>query len=222
MGKFVSLAPSEFGLIHAWRAEPAGAPKGGVVVIQEIFGVNAHIRAVADRFAAQGYLAIAPALFDPIKPGIELNYTPEDIKTGSGYVQQLKTDEVLAGVRAAAVAASEGGKVAVVGFCWGGTIAYLSACDVPGISAAVGYYGGGIAKALDKQPKVPVLLHFGEKDAGIPLDSVEAVRAAHPDIEVHTYNAGHGFNCDARAAFDEAAAALATQRTLGFLSRHLR
>ncbi len=207
--------------IDAYRADPAGWPKGGIVVLQEIFGVNAHIRRVADGFAAEGYLAIAPALFDRAKPGVELGYTSDDMPVGVALVGQVGHEKTMLDVAAAVRAAAEGGTVGVVGYCWGGSLAFAAACEGTGVAAAVGYYGGNIAKSLDRRPTVPLMLHFGERDDHIPLSDVAAVRAALPEVPVFTYDAGHGFNCDARGSYDKASAAAALDRTLAFLAEHI-
>ena len=221
MSQTIKLATGDGVTIDAYRAAPAGKPKGGIVVLQEIFGVNAHIRRVADGFAAEGYLAIAPALFDRAKPGVELDYVPADIQAGVGYVGQIEPAKTMLDVAAAIEAASEGGKVGIVGYCWGGSLAYLAACDLDGLTAAVGYYGGNIAKSLDHRPKVPLILHFGEKDAHIPMSDVDKIRAALPDVPVYTYDADHGFNCDARGSYDKPSAAQALERTLAFFAEHI-
>ncbi len=221
MNQTIKLETGDGVIIDAYRAEPAGQPKGGIVVLQEIFGVNAHIRRVADGFAAEGYLVIAPALFDRAKPGVELDYVAPDIQTGVGYVGQIPPEKTMLDVAAAVVAAAEGGKVGVVGYCWGGSLAFAAACNVPGVAAAVGYYGGNIAKMLDQRPKVPLMLHFGERDDHIPMSDVDKIKAALPDVPVHTYDAGHGFNCDARGSYDKASATEALARTLAFFGQHL-
>ena len=193
-------------------------PKGGLVVCQEIFGVNQHIRTVADRFAAAGYLAIAPCLFDRAHPGMELGYTPNDIAQGMATMKAAKRAETMLDILAAIGAAAEGGKVGITGFCWGGTLTYLAACHLPGLAAAVGYYGGGIANELRATPKIPLMLHFGEQDTGIPMASVAKIREANPGAQVFTYpTAGHAFNRDGNDAYDEPSATLAMQRTLAFL-----
>ena len=221
MSRTIKLTTDDGVTIGAYRADPPGKPKGGIVVLQEIFGVNPHIRRVADGFAAEGYLAIAPALFDRAKPGVELGYNPDGMQAGRGYVGQIEPAKTMLDVKAAVKAASEGGKVAIVGYCWGGSLAYAAACSLDGLAAAVGYYGGTIAKSLDRRPQVPTILHFGEKDAHIPMSDVEAIKAALPDLPVYTYNADHGFNCDARGSYDKPSAALALERTLAFLDKHL-
>ena len=221
MSQTIKLTTEDGVTIDAYKAEPAGKPKGAVVVLQEIFGVNSHIRRVADGFAAEGYLAIAPALFDRAKPGVELGYNPDDIRTGAGYVAEIEPAKTLLDVKAAVKAASEGGKVGVVGYCWGGSLAFASACDLDGVTAAVGYYGGNIAKMLDRTPKAPLMLQFGERDDHIPMSDVDKIKAALPEVPVYTYDAGHGFNCDARGSYDKPSAAKALDRTLAFLGKHL-
>jgi carboxymethylenebutenolidase len=190
-------------------------------VLQEIFGVNHHIRNVADQYAAEGYLAIAPALFDRAKPGVELDYVPEGMQEGIAFVGKLKTEETLADIAAAVAVASEAGKVGVVGYCWGGALTYASAAHLTGIAGAVGYYGGGIAANIATKFNAPVMLHFGEQDNHIPLTAVEKIKQANPDIPVYLYPAGHGFNCDERGSYDAASAKLARERTLAFFAKHI-
>lgn len=221
MSRTIQLTAADGVTIGAYRADPSGKPRGGLVVLQEIFGVNPHIRRVADGFAAAGYLAIAPALFDRAKPGVELGYAPDDIAAGVALVGEVGHDGTMLDVAAAVKAASAGGKVGVVGYCWGGSLAFAAACGIDGVAAAVGYYGGNIAKSLDQRPKAPLMLHFGERDDHIPMSDVDKVRAALPGTPVHVYDAGHGFNCDARGSYDEASAARALERTLAFLAEHI-
>ena len=222
MGQTITLACADGVSITAWRAEPAGKPKGGLVVCQEIFGVNAHIRRVTDRFAEAGYLAVAPCLFDRHHPGVELGYTQNDVAQGLDIMNAAKKAETMLDILAAIGAASEAGKVAITGFCWGGTLAYLSACHLPGLSAAVVYYGGGIANSLSAKPKIPLMLHFGEQDSGIPMTAVASIRAANSGAQIFTYaTAGHAFNRDGAAAYDAPSAALAMQRTLAFLGEQV-
>lgn len=217
MGEMIKLTAKDGFTLSAWKAAPAGAPKGGVVVLQEIFGLNAHIRSVADRFAAGGYLAIAPALFDRVEPGIELGYTPEDVTNGAAIRGKTTLDGALADTQAAIDAAAEAGKVGVVGFCWGGSLAFYAATRLSGVAASVCYYGGTIANALGETPKVPTIMHFGQKDTHIPMSDVEKIRAALPHLSVFDYPADHGFNCDARGSYDKPSADLAWARTLEFL-----
>ena len=224
MGEFIELTASDGHKLGAYRAAPSGSAKGGVVVIQEIFGVNSHIQAVADGYANEGYVAIAPALFDRERPDIQLGYESDDIETGRGIAFPMGFETPVLDIGAAVEAAREGGKVGTVGYCWGGSLSYLAACKLD-IACAVGYYGGQITKMLDAdptaKPKVPTILHFGEHDAGIPLDMVDRVRAENPDVPIYMYDAGHGFNCDHRGSYDEASANVALERTLAHFQAHL-
>ncbi|HUY84425.1 MAG TPA: dienelactone hydrolase family protein [Steroidobacteraceae bacterium] len=218
MGSTIDLKASDGQRLSAYLAEPKGKPRGGIVVIQEIFGVTRHIRAVADQYAAAGFLAIAPALFDRVEPGVDVPYT--DVQKGFSYVQRLTNEQVLLDVRAAIDRAASAGKVGVVGFCWGGTIAYLAAARLP-TAAVVSYYGGGTAQHLADKPRCPILFHYGELDAHIPMSQVEAVKAANPSATFHLYKAEHGFNCTDRSSFEAASAKLALERSLEFFHRHV-
>jgi carboxymethylenebutenolidase len=221
MGENINLTAKDGATLGAYRSAPADEPKGGMVVLQEIFGVNHHIRAVADRYAAAGYLAIAPALFDRVEPGVELGYGQADRPRAMEIRGKTKLEETLADIEAAIALAGAGGSVGVVGYCWGGTLAWAAATRLSGISAAVGYYGGGIAGMLNEQPRAPVMLHFGERDKHIPLSDVEKIRAAHPEIPVFVYPADHGFNCDERESYDAASAKEAEARTFAFFAENL-
>ncbi|MGJ7493240.1 dienelactone hydrolase family protein [Variovorax sp. ZT4R33] len=226
MGQFIDLAAKDGFTFPAYVAEPAGQPKGAIVVLQEIFGVNSHIRSVADGYAAAGYLAVAPATFHRVKPGVELGYTGDDMQAGSALkaaVEALPAPGVLQDVQAAVEYAAKAGKVGVVGYCWGGLLTWRSAAGVAGIAAAAPYYGGGMTTPEEAalSPKVPVLAHFGSKDHWISLESVEAFKKAQPEVEVHVYEADHGFNCDQRGSYDAAAAKLAKERTLAFFAQHV-
>ncbi|MBV8107663.1 MAG: dienelactone hydrolase family protein [Hyphomicrobiales bacterium] len=221
MGHWITLKPEGAGPIQAWRADPAGKPRGGVVVIQEIFGVNAHIRAVTDRFASEGYLAIAPAVFDHIEKDFDVGYDPDSRARGMAVVGKLDFEQTLRDAAAATEVAREGGKVGIVGYCFGGSIAWAAAARLKGLSVAVGYYGGRIIAMKDLKPGVPTLLHFGEKDQHIPVAGVRELAAAHPEVEVHIYPAEHGFNCDHRESYDAPSAARAWTRTLEFFRKHL-
>jgi carboxymethylenebutenolidase len=218
---WIELKPEGAGPIRAWRADPNGLPRGGVVVVQEIFGVNSHIRAVTDRFAAEGYLAVAPGIFEHVEKGFEVGYDPDSRARGMAIVGKIDREQMLKDVDAAIEVAKEGGKVAVVGFCLGGTVAWTAAGRLPGLSAAVGYYGGGIIGLKDLKPRVPTLLHFGDKDQHIPILGVREVAAAHPEVEVHIYPADHGFNCDQRESHHKPSADLAWTRTIAFLRKHV-
>ena len=221
MGEMIELKSGDGAAIGAWLAAPAAAPRGAVVVVQEIFGVNHHIRSVADRFAAAGYLAIAPAMFDRVEKGVELGYDAPGMARGMEIVAKVDREAALSDIAAAVQRVASAGKVGVVGFCWGGTMAWLAAARTPGIVAAVGYYGGGIVGLKALRPRVPTMLHFGEHDAHIPLAGVREVEAAHPGTPVHIYPAGHGFHCDERASYHAPSAALAWSRTLDFFAVHL-
>lgn len=222
MGQNIELKTKDGQTISAYKAEPAGKPRGGIVVVQEIWGVNSHIRDVADRYAKEGYLAIAPAIFDRIEPGVKMDqYTQETMQKGFGYMQKVDQDKALLDISAAVAEASKAGKVGIVGFCFGGRMSWLAAARVDGISASVPYYGGGVPQLASEKPKVPVMLHFGEKDAHIPVASVEEFKKAHPTLPVYIYDADHGFNCDQRGSYDAAAAKLAQDRTLEFFHKHV-
>lgn len=224
----VTLTAADGQTFEAYVAQPVGPGRGAVVVLQEIFGVNAHIRAVADGYAQAGYLAVAPATFSRVQTGVDLGYTEADMATGFGLknaVEALPAPGVLQDIQAAVnhAALQGGGKVAVLGYCWGGLLTWRSACSLSGVHAAVPYYGGGMTtpEELARTPRCPVLAHFGEHDRWISLDSVAAFKAAQPEVSVHVYAAHHGFNCDHRGAYDAAAAQLARERTLAFLAQHI-
>ena len=221
MGHWIELQPEGADPIRAWRADPEGRPRGGVVVIQEIFGVNSHIRAVTDRLAVDGYLAVAPAIFEHVEKGFDVGYDPELRTRGMAVAGKMDREQAQRDVAAAIAVAGKGGKVGIVGFCMGGTIAWVAAARQPALSAAVCYYGGGIVALKDLSPRVPTMLHFGEKDEHIPVAGAREVQALHPDLPVHLYLAGHGFNCDQRESYDAPSAALAWTRTLEFFRKHL-
>jgi carboxymethylenebutenolidase len=226
MGQFTELKAPDGQAIPAYVAQPAGKPKGGIVVIQEIFGVNSHIRSVADGYAAAGYLAVAPATFHRVKPNVDLGYQPDDMAEGTALkaaVEALPSPGVMQDIQAAINHASQAGKVGIVGYCYGGLLTWRAACELNGLSAAVPYYGGGSTTPdeIKRKPKVPVMAHFGNKDKHISLESVEAFKKAHPEVEVHIYDADHGFNCDQRGSYNAEAAKLARERTLAFFAKHL-
>lgn len=221
MGQMITLDAHDGHRLQAYEAQPAGRPRGALVVVQEIFGVNSHIRRVADGYAADGYRVLAPALFDRVRPGIDLGYTDADIAQGRSIREKVTFDDALADVAAARDALRGMGNVGVVGYCWGGTVTWLAAARLPGFAAASSYYGGGIGKFAGEAPRCPTQCHFGDKDHAIPLDEVDAVRKANPGVQVFVYPAGHGFNCDARGSYDAKAAALARERTLEFFRTHL-
>lgn len=221
MGKMIELTAGDGHKLAAYRADPAGKPRGAIVVIQEIFGVNRHVREVADGFAADGYLAIAPALFDRVQRNVELGYTPEDIAKGREIRAKVANDMALKDTEAAIQAASGAGKVGIVGYCWGGLIAWLAAGRLSGLAAAVPYYGGGILDNAELEPRVPLMAHFGEKDQHIPVDGVRKLAEKHKQHQVFIYSADHGFNCDHRGSHDPIAAKQARERTLEFFRKHV-
>jgi len=218
MGKTIELTAADGHRLSAYLAEPAGKPRGGIVVVQEIFGVTRHIRAVADQYAAAGFLAVAPAVFDRVERDVDVPYA--DMAKGFGYMKAMNSDLVMHDLRAAVDRAAVAGKVGIVGYCWGGTIAYLAAARLP-LVAAVSYYGGSTTQYLSEKPRCPVMYHFGEKDAHIPLSAVEQIKAADPKGVFHLYPAGHGFNCTDRSSFEPASAQLALRRSLDFFHKYV-
>ena len=221
MGKMIELTAADGHKLGAYRADPAGKPRGALVVIQEIFGVNSHIKQVADGYAADGYLAIAPALFDRVQKNVDLGYSPEDIAKGREIRGKVSNDMALKDTEAAIKAAAGAGKVGIVGYCWGGLVTWLAAAKTPGLSAAVAYYGGGILDNADLQPKVPLMGHFGDKDQHIPVAGVKQLAEKHKQHQIFIYSADHGFNCDHRGSYNAPAAQQARARTLEFLRKHL-
>jgi carboxymethylenebutenolidase len=222
MGELLNLTAEDGHRLSAYRATPAGTPRGGLVVVQEIFGVNSHIRNVTDGFAADGYVAIAPAIFDRVERGFETGYAPADIERGRMVRGKLQTEDAVKDVTAAVKELQKAGlKVGVVGYCFGGTVAWLAATRIPGVAAASSFYGGGVADAAGEQPKCPVIFHFGETDASIPKDHWDRIKAQHPKIPMHVYPAGHGFSCDERGSYHEPSARLARQRTIEFFREYV-
>ena len=221
MGTFVELTAADGHRLAAYRCEPLGKPRGGLVIVQEIFGVNSHIRAVADGYAADGYLVVAPALFDRAKRNYETGYTQPDIEAGVAIMMGLKWENTLADIAAAIGNAKSAGKVGIVGYCYGGAAAWMAVSRLPGLACAVPYYGGAIPSQIGEQPKCPVLFHWGETDHSIPLEAAQKVAAAHPEAISNYYQAGHGFNCDQRASYHAESAKLARERTIEFLRKHV-
>jgi carboxymethylenebutenolidase len=223
LGKHVSLTSADKFQLGAYRAQPLGASKGGVVVIQEIFGVNHHIRAVCDRLAGEGYAALAPALFDRQVKDFESGYSPDEIAEARKFVANPDWSAMLRDSQAAIDNLKDGARLGIMGFCMGGTVSFLAACRLAGLNAAVCYYGGQIARFADEKPKVPTLMHFGEKDASIPMSDVEKIKDKRgQDCEIYVYpEAQHGFHCDERGSYHERSAKLAWQRTLSFLQKNL-
>lgn len=223
MGLDIKLTASDGFNLGGYRADPAGTPAAAIVVIQEIFGVNHHIRSVCDRLASAGYVAIAPSIFDRTEPNFQCGYSPDEIANARKFVASPDWAAMLLDTQAAIDAVSSVGPVGIIGFCLGGSVAYVAATRLSGLSAAVGYYGGAVVRFADEKPKAPTQLHFGEKDAGIPLTDVESIKARRPDVEVHVYpGAQHGFHCDERGSYDKASADIAWPRSLAFLAKHLR
>ena len=223
MSEHVQLRAFDEHELDAYVARPAGEPFAGLVVVQEAFGVNSHIRSVADGFAGDGFFAVAPALFDRIERGVELGYTGDDMQKGIAVARQIDPPKALLDVEAALDYARRetGKKVGVIGYCMGGSMAWLAATRLHP-DAAVGYYGGYIAKFADETPRVPVMLHFGLQDQHIPRTEIEQrVGRAHPAVPIFWYDAGHGFNCNDRSSYNADAAKLARQRSLEFLKKHL-
>ena len=224
MGKHFTLTASDNFKLGAYRAEPSGKAKGGIVLIQEIFGVNHHIRAVCDRLAGEGYATVAPAVFDRQQPAFESGYTPDEIANARKFVANPDWSAMLRDVQAAIDELKKNGPVGIMGFCMGGTISFLAACRLNGLSAAVCYYGGQIVKNADEKPKVPTQMHFGEQDASIPMSDVETIKNKRGgDCEIYVYpNAQHGFHCDERGSYNAEAAKSAWQRSMAFLTKHVK
>lgn len=221
MGKNIELTAADGHKLAAYRADPAGKPRGAIVVVQEIFGVNSHIRSVADGYAADGYLALAPAMFDRVQRGYETGYSQPEIQAGVALMQKLDWKQTLIDVSAAIEAAKSAGKIGIVGYCWGGTVAWVAAGRLPGLACAAPYYGGAIPNFIAEQPKCPVMFHFGEQDHSITLEQAKKIAAAHPEATAHFYPAGHGFNCDQRGSYDAGSAKLARSRTLEFFRNYV-
>ena len=221
MGQNVKLTAADGFELDAYRADPEGTPKGAVVIIQEIFGVNSHIRDVCDGYAADGYVAIAPALFDRVEKGLELGYDPDSQEKGKATRAGLNWDDSLADAQAAAETVRDAGMVAIIGYCFGGSVAWLGATR-GNYDASVSYYGGNAADFADETPKCPIICHIGTEDRGIGPDKVEKIKSSQPDVPVYMYEgAGHGFNCNVRGSWHEEAAKLARERTLAFLAEHI-
>lgn len=218
MGNQIELTATDGHRFSGYLSEPAHAPRGGIVVIQEIFGVTRHIRAVADQYAAAGYLAIAPALFDRQKRDVDVPYT--DFQTAIGLMQAARIDDAMLDIEAALARVAGAGKTGIVGFCWGGLLTFIAAARL-NAAAAVAYYGGGISQHLSEKPRVPVMFHFGDKDAHIPLTAVDQIKAAYPEGLYHIYAADHGFNCTDRPSFEPASAALAFERSIEFFKKNV-
>ena len=223
MGEHIQITSGDGFEIGAYVSRPSGQAKGGILVIQEIFGVNSHIREVTDGYAQSGYLAIAPKIFDRIDKDIELGYEEADMGQGVELAfQKLNMEQTLSDLQAAIDELKrEQDRVGLVGYCFGGLLTWLSACDLQGVDAAVSYYGGGVVNHAEKQANCPVMMHFGELDAHIPMTDVEKIRSAQPNVQLFSYDADHGFNCDHRASFNQLAANQALERSLEFFAEHV-
>jgi len=222
MGSMIELQAGDGHKFAAYRAEPSGKARGAVVVIQEIFGVNSHIKAVADGYAKDGYLVIAPAMFDRAQRGYDTGYTQPEIQAGIAVMQKLDWKQTLLDVDASVAEAKKAGKVGIVGYCWGGTVSWVSAARATGLSCSAPYYGGGMPGFIGDKPKIPTMCHFGELDQSPTLEQSKAIAKAHPEITAHFYaGAGHGFNCDQRGSYHAPSATLARSRTLEFFRKHL-
>ena len=223
MGQDITLTASDGFKLGGYRADPAGPPKVAIVVIQEIFGVNLHIRAVCDRLASAGYVAIAPSIFDRSEPNFQSGYSLDEVANARKFVASPDWPAMLRDTQAAVDAVSDVGAIGIIGFCLGGSVAYSAATKLTGLSAAVGYYGGAIVRFADDKPKVPTQLHFGERDAGIPSTDVETIKTKRPDVAIYVYpGAQHGFHCDERASYDRTSADIAWPRSLKFFAEHLK
>ena len=221
MGKMIELKAADGQTLSPYRADPAGKPRGGIVVIQEIFGVNSHIKSVADGYARDGYVAIAPAMFDRVQQNVDLGYSPDDIAKGRDIRAKITPDMAMKDAQAAVKEAAKAGKVGIVGYCWGGFVAWMAANKVAGLACAVPYYGGGILDNTNVAPKVPLMGHFGDKDQHIPVEGVKKLAEKHKKHQIFIYAADHGFNCDQRGSYNAAAAKQARQRTLEFFRKHV-
>jgi carboxymethylenebutenolidase len=222
MANIIEITADDDFVFDAYRASPAGEVKGAILVIQEIFGVNQHIREVCDGYGAKGYIAVAPAIFDRVEKNVQLGYEGDDMTRGIEIARgRMNPDDTMRDLQATINYLSGEARVGVVGYCFGGLMAWLCACNAQSIKCAVGYYGGGIIGVVEQQPRVPTMLHFGNLDAHIPLSDVEKIAAAHPGVGVHVYDADHGFNCDHRASYNEQASVLAKSRSLAFFAEHL-
>ena len=222
MGTSIELNTSDGHTLGAYKATPVGSPKGGVVVIQEIFGVNQHIKNVTDEFAKNGFVAVAPALFDRTEKGLELGYGQDDFQKGKETRGSLNDEGIQNDVQAAIDEASKAGKVGIVGYCFGGYVSWLAACKCSGLSAASTFYGGGIHAKREDTPKVPVIFNFGDNDGGIPLSQVHDIKEANPEIPCYVYDeAGHGFCCDDRESYNQGACERAHKRTLDHFASHV-
>jgi carboxymethylenebutenolidase len=219
--RFLKITSADGQAFDCWQAPAERDPRGAVVVLQEIFGVNSHIRSVCARLAREGYDAYAPALFDRLQPGFTSGYSKEEVAQALAFLPRLDWKAMVADTLATVHHARRSGRpVALMGFCLGASVAYAAAQTEPGIAAVIGYYGGQIVQHLERPPQSPTLLHFGATDHTIPMADVERIRAERPECVVHVYPAGHGFNCEERASFEPGSAALAWERSMRWLETH--
>jgi carboxymethylenebutenolidase len=223
MGERFKLTASDGFVLNAYRARPEGKVRGGVVVIQEVWGLNNWVRSVVDRWARHGFLAVAPAMFDRLQPGFESeNYGPDHFPIVGELMKTFSNDKAMLDIEAAVKSASEAGKVGITGYCFGGRMSWLAASRSIGLAAASGYYGGGVPNYLEIDPIIPIEMHFGDRDKGIPLEQIEALKARHPEADIHVYDGDHGFcNSDRPDKFNEAACKKASARSLEFFHKHL-
>ena len=220
MNELIEITAKDNHRFSAYISQPSGKPKAGIVIIQEIFGVNTHIKEVTDLYASKGYLCIAPSLFDRVEKNVILNYDENGISKGRN-LKELCDRDALKDIEASISVVSSAGKVAVIGYCWGGSLSWRIGCEASNLSASISYYGGDIPKLKDLEPKCKVLTHFGELDKGIPINDVKIFEETRPDVLTYTYPADHGFNCDHRSQYNKSSANIARERTLKFLEQNL-
>ena len=221
MGEIINATASDGHEFDIYLAQSKGSPRGGIVLIQEIFGVNNHIKNVAEKFSSNGYLVGVPSLFDRVQPDIQLGYSTKDVIRGKQLKDNLGNEKPLIDIIATLNIVRSAGRVAVVGYCWGGTLAWLSACHVDGFDVAISYYGGGIGQLLSIEPRCPSIFHFGEQDHAIPVAEVNSLRQAHPECPIYLYPANHGFNCEQRDSFHSTSSAIAFERTIQHLAKYI-
>jgi carboxymethylenebutenolidase len=221
MGKNVELTASDGHKFSAYVAEPTGKAKGALIVVMEIFGVNSHIRRVTDEYADDGYLAIAPAFFDRVQRGLDVGYSQQEIEMARGLMQKMKFEDALKDVEAARQHVASAGTTGIIGYCWGGSVSFKSACNVNGLACAVAYYGGAIPSLMNEKPKCPMMFHWGETDHSIPLEKAKEVAEKHKGEIHYFYPAGHGFNCEQRGSYHKESADIARSRTREFLAKHI-
>ena len=221
MGDFIKATASDGHILDVYLAQAQGSPKGGIVLVQEIFGINSHMKSVADHYASEGYLVGVPSLFDRVESNIRLCYNSEDVIHGRELKESVGNENPLLDIQATLNIVKSAGKVAVIGYCWGGTLTWLSACQVPGFSAAASYYGGGIGALAFMQPKCPTIFHFGENDPVIPFTDIDTLKLAQPKCPIYLYPAGHGFNCEQRDGFHSSSSKIALERTIEHVEHNI-